>query len=163
MEGEMKLKNNGFASDRDELVNSLIREIKGDFAAKGCTLEIAEEACDMGADYARTRRFNNSGRYHNYDYRLDDGGSVKAFNYFDIFMTRLQTSAYMDAEKAVRDFFEDSGDRLFHLVREQRFGINGVFKAVMSSREAQNLSFSDYVLVIACFCAGFMLEQNTER
>ena len=67
-----------------------------------------------------------------------------------------QTGAYMDAEQAVREFFDDSDLTLFRLVRDKRLGINGVFKAVMSPGEPQQINYTDYVLIIACFCAGVM-------
>ena len=43
----------------------------------------------------------------------------------------MQTPAYMQAEEHLQEFFDDDDEMLFHLVRDQRFGINGVFKAVM--------------------------------
>lgn len=146
----------GPAMERAELVDAILREIKGDFAAAGVSREIGLEAYDMGVEYAETRRFNNSSRYHNYRYIIEDGTSVSASSFYSIFTTRMQTPAYMQAEEHVRKFFADDDETLFHLVRDQRFGINGVFKAVMSPRETQQLNLPDYVLVIACFAAGFL-------
>lgn len=146
--------------ERQELAEALLRTIKGELAPEKMMGEIALEAYDMGEEYARTRRFNNSSRYHSYTYELDDGSKVSASSFFRIFTTRFQTPAYMDAETYLREFFDDEKELLFHLVRDQRFGINGVFRAVMSPREMQRLSFTDYVLVIACFGAGFMKGQS---
>jgi len=141
---------------REELTDALLREIKGDFAADGDSKEIALAAYDMGAEYAKTKRFDNSRHYHNYRYIIEDGSTVSSSSFYSVFMTRSQTPAYMEAEQQVRKFFDDEDDFLFHLVRDQRFGINGVFKAVMSPRETQQLNVRDYVLVIACFAAGIM-------
>lgn len=149
-------KADGLSMERQEMVEALLKTVKGNFASGGVIEEIALESYDMGAEYARARRFNNSGRYHSYMYELDDGSMVSANSFYRIFNTRFQTSAYMDAEKYLKEFFDDEKGELFHLVRDQRVGINGVFKAVMSPRETQHLSFTDYVLVIACFGAGFM-------
>lgn len=150
----------GNEMSREELIEVLVGRISGELGNDQLHHEMAAEAFDMGAEYAGTHRFNNSGKYHNYDYLLDDGTVVKAFNYFDIFTTRLQTQAFMDAETAVREYFDDPGDRLFHLVRDQRFGINGAYKAILSPRESQNLNFTDYVLIVACFCAGWRKGQK---
>lgn len=146
----------GLSMGRQELAEALLKTIKGSFTSGGIMEEMALEAWDMGAEYAKTRRFNNSGRYHNYRYELDDGSTVSASSFYRIFNTRFQTPAYMEAEQHLREFFDDEEELLFHLVRDQRFGINGVFKAVMSPREKQHLSFTDYVLIIACFGAGYM-------
>lgn len=149
-------KMDGLSMERQELVQALLKRIKGNFVSGGVMEEIALESYDMGAEYARTRRFNNSGRYHSYMYELDDGSRISANSFYRIFHTRFQTPAYMDAETYLKEFFNDENELLFHLVRDQRMGINGVFKAVMSPREMQHLSFTDYILVIACFGAGFM-------
>lgn len=148
--------------DRQELTEALLKTIKGNFSSGGVMEEIALESYDMGTEYARVRRFNNSGKYHSYTYELDDGSKVAANSFYRIFNTRFQTPAYMDAEKYLKQFFDDEKELLFHLVRDQRMGINGVFKAVMSPREMQHLSFTDYVLVIACFGAGFMKQTARE-
>jgi len=140
----------------DVLVNDLLKKIKGEYAAEGEMAANAMRAYEMGAAYAQTRRFDNSRFYHNYKYQLDDGSTVLSSNFFNLFTNRHQTAAYMDAEAAVKEFIEDKDDKLFHLVRDQRFGINGVFKAVMSPSEPQQLNYIDYVVVIACFCAGVM-------
>lgn len=150
----------GLSMERQELVKALLKAIKGDFASGGIMEEIALEAYDMGTEYASTRKFNNSSRYHSYSYELDDGSKISASSFFRIFHTRFQTPAYMEAETCLKKFFDDEKELLFHLVRDQRFGINGVFKAVVSPREMQRLSFTDYVLVIACFGAGFMKQQG---
>ena len=155
-------KTDGRGMERKELVEALLKRIRGTFTSEGLIEEIALEAYDMGTEYAAVRRFNNSSRYHSYTYKLDDGSTVSASSFFRIFTTRFQTPAYMDAEKYVREFFDDEKEELFHLVRDQRFGINGVFKAVMSPREMQHLSFTDYVLVISCFCAGFMKQAENK-
>lgn len=155
-------KTDGLNMERQELVQALLKTIKGNFTVGGVMEEIALEAYDMGTEYAKTRRFNNSSRYHSYTYELDDGSKVSATSFYRIFNTRFQTPAYMDAETYLKEFFDDEKELLFHLVRDQRLGINGVFKAVMSPREMQRLSFTDYVLVIACFGAGFM-KQAAQR
>ena len=121
--------------------------------------EIAVKAYEMGLNYSQTKRFDNSRFYHNYKFRLDDGSTVMSTNFYNLFMNRNQTGAYMEAEQVVRQFFDDEKGVLFHMVRDQRFGINGVFKACMSSHEPQQLNYSDFVLVIACFCAGVMSMQ----
>lgn len=155
-----KEKRGGLNMERQELAVALLKAVKGNFTAGGIFEEIALEAYDMGAEYARVRRFNNSSRYHNYTYELDDGSTVPASSFYRIFNTRFQTPAYMDAEKYLRELFDDEKELLFHLVRDQRLGINGVFKAVMSPREKQHLSYTDYVLVIACFGAGYMKQMT---
>jgi len=138
------------------ITTEIIKKLKGDFAAEGQTAAMAGRAFEMGIQYAQTRRFDNSRFYHNYKFRLDDGTSVMSTSYFNIFTSRNQTPAYMEAEKVLRELIEDEKkrDAIFHLVREQRFGINGVFKAILSPGEPQQLNFIDFVLVIACFCAG---------
>ena len=142
--------------EREILVNELLKKIKGEFALSGESHQDAFKAYDMGVQYGQTRRFDNSRFYHNYKFRLDDGTSVMSTSFFNIFMSRNQTGAYIDAEKALKEFFTDARqlDAIFHLVRDQRFGINGVFKAIMSPQEPQQLNYIDFVLVIACFCAG---------
>ena len=142
--------------EREILVNDLLKKIKGEFAVTGESQKDAFKAYDMGVQYGQTRRFDNSRFYHNYKFRLDDGTSVMSTSFFNIFMSRNQTGAYIDAEKALKEFFTDARqlDAIFHLVRDQRFGINGVFKAIMSPQEPQQLNYIDFVLVIACFCAG---------
>ena len=76
-------------------------------------------------------------------------------------MSRNQTGAYIDAEKALKELTDDKKalDTIFRLVRDQRFGINGVFKAIMSPDEPQQLNYIDFVLVIASFCAGVVSPQ----
>lgn len=152
----METEKNGLRMERQALAEALLEAVKGNFTAGGMFEEIALESYDMGAEYARTRRFNNSSRYHNYTYELDDGSAVPASSFYRIFTTRFQTPAYMEAEERLKELFEDEQELLFHLVRDQRLGINGVFRAVMSPREKQHLSYTDYVLVIACFGAGYM-------
>lgn len=141
---------------KNVITASLIEKMKGQFASEGQTAAMAERAYDMGVQYAQTRRFDNSRFYHNYKFRLDDGTSVMSTSFFNIFMSRNQTGAYIDAEKALKEFFTDARqqDTIFHLVRDQRFGINGVFKAIMSPQEPQQLNYIDFALIIACFCAG---------
>ena len=142
--------------ERDILVNGILEKIKGSFAASGETQQSAFQAYDMGVLYGQTRRFDNSRFYHNYKFRLDDGTTVMSASFFNIFMSRNQTGAYTEAEKVLKEFFTDARqlDAIFHLVRDQRFGINGVFKAIMSPKEPQQLNYIDFVLIIACFCAG---------
>lgn len=142
--------------DKNVLLEGLLTNIKGEMAVKSpSAVEIAEKAYEMGQNYAKTKRFDNSRFYHNYQFRLDDGSSVMSSNFFNIFMSRNQTPAYMDAEKALRVFFDDAtNDVVFRLVRDKRIGINGAFKAVMSPGEPQQLNYADFVLVIAAFCAG---------
>ena len=143
-------------SEKEIIVNQLIHQIKSEFAASGKTEADALRAYEMGQQYAQTRRFDNSRFYHNYQFRLDDGTRVQSSSFFNIFMSRSQTAAYMEAEKGLRACIEDEKmrDTIFHLVREQRFGINGVFKAIMSPQEPQQLIITDFILIIACFCAG---------
>lgn len=145
--------------EKQQLVDSLISEIKSDFAASGKSEEIGLDAYDMGVEYAKTRRFNNSARYHNYNYIIEDGSTISASSFYRIFTTRMQTPAYVEAEEHLHNYFDDKDEILFHLLRDQRFGINGVFKAVMSPRETQQLNYPDYVMVIACFAAGFLNSQ----
>ncbi len=142
--------------ERDTLVNELLVKIKGEFAASGEAQKSAFQAYDMGLQYAQTRRFDNSRFYHNYKFRLDDGTVITSTSYFNMFMSRNQTGAYMEAERNLKEYFTDARqlDAIFHLVRDQRFGINGVFKAIMSPQEPQQLNYIDFVLVITCFCAG---------
>lgn len=143
-------------SENNTLAFQLLHNIKGEFAGGGFMEEAAERAFEMGIQYARTRRFDNSRFYHNYQFRLDDGTRIQSTSYFNMFMSRNQTGAYMDAEKALREVIEDERqwDTIFHLVRDQRFGINGVFKAIMSPEEPQQLNYIDFVVIIACFCVG---------
>ena len=140
--------------DREVLVKDLLTKIQGALAIEGKMAPLAFKAYDMGVDYAKTKRFDNSRYYHNYQFRLDDGSRVLSSNFFNQFTTRNQTGAYMDAEAAVKEFMDDTDQTLFRLVRDKRLGINGVFKAVMSPSEPQQINYTDYVLVIACFCAG---------
>lgn len=142
--------------ERDVIVKEILEKLKGEFAASGESLHDAMRAYDMGVQYSQTRRFDNSRHYHNYKFRLDDGTTVMATSFFNIFMSRNQTGAYIDAEKTLKEIFNDARqlDAIFHLVRDQRFGINGVFKAIMSPKEPQQLNYIDFVMVIACFCAG---------
>ena len=141
--------------ERDFVVDGLLKEIKGEMSLGSAEArEMAEKAYEMGRIYAQTKRFDNSRFYHNYHFRLDDSSSVMSSNFFNIFMSRNQTPAYMAAEKALRVLFDDSEQTIFHMVRDKRNGINGVFKAIMSPGEPQQLNFLDFVLVIAAFCAG---------
>ncbi len=141
--------------EKEVMIEGLIKEIKGELAVKSPEARaIAERAYEMGQSYAATKRFDNSRFYHNYQFRLDDGSTVLSTNYFNIFMSRNQTPAYMDAEKAVKKFFDDEKQVVFRLVRDKRIGINGAFKAIMSPGEPQQLNYTDFVLVIASFCAG---------
>jgi len=143
--------------EKDFIVYKLVEEVKGTLAKESVqTKEIAKKSYEMGESYAKTKRFDNSRFYHNYQFHLDDGSTVLSSNYFNIFMSRNQTHAYLDAEKAVKCLFDDEDQRLFHLVRDKRIGINGVFKAIMSPNEPQQLNYTDFVLVIAAFCAGVM-------
>ena len=141
--------------EKNILVSQLLQKIKGEFTGSAGET-IALRAYEMGQQYAVTRRFDNSRFYHNYQFRLDDGTRIQSTSYFNMFMSRNQTGAYIDAEKHLRQFSEDERQRdtVFHLGRDQRFGINGVFKALMSPGEPQQLNYMDFVLVIACFCAG---------
>lgn len=116
----------------------------------------AIKAYEMGLLYGETKRFDNSKYYHNYQFCLDNGERISSSSFFNQFMSRNQTHAYMEAEKAAKAFFDDEQGRLFHLVRDKRIGINGVFKAVMSPEEPQQLSQKDFTLVIAAFCCGVM-------
>lgn len=142
--------------EREVLVKELLTKIQGPLAAEGKMAPLAFKAYDMGVDYAATKKFDNSRHYHNYQFRLDDGTRALSSNFFNQFTVRNQTGAYMDAEKAVREFFADEDQTLFRMVRDKRLGINGVFKAVMSPGEPQQINYTDYVLIIACFCAGVM-------
>ena len=141
--------------EKNELLEGLLSHIMGEMAAKSpAAISVAERAYEMGQNYAKTKRFDNSRFYHNYQFRLDDGSSVMSSNFFNIFMSRNQTPAYMDAERALRLFFDDADNTIFRLVRDKRIGINGAFKAIMSPGEPQQLNYADFVLVIASFCAG---------
>ncbi|MBR3785266.1 MAG: hypothetical protein IKJ77_02545 [Firmicutes bacterium] len=141
--------------EKNLIIDGLLKQIKGELAVESQEARrIAEQAYEMGQNYAQTKRFDNSRFYHNYRFRLDDGTSVMSSNFFNIFMSRNQTPAYMEAEKALRGFFDDADQTIFRMVRDKRNGINGAFKAVMSPKEPQQLNFVDFVLVIACFCAG---------
>ena len=143
-------------------ISEITRQVKGAFAAEGESEQFAGKAWEMGQEYARTHRFNNSRYYHNYQFQLEDGSKVSSHSFFSIYTTRNQTGAYLDAEKAVQEACAAAGEplddaaqkALFHMVRDQRFGINGVFKAVLSPAEPQQISYTDYVLIIAAFCAG---------
>lgn len=147
--------------EKEILVKKILEKTKGSFACGGESEADALRAYDMGAQYASTRRFDNSRFYHNYQFRLDDGTRIQSTSYFNIFMSRSQTGAYIDAEKVLREIIEDEKARetIFRLVRDQRFGINGVFKAIMSPKEPQQLNYIDFVLIIACFCAGVVNEK----
>lgn len=135
-------------------IQKLVENIVGTFAL-GTETEIrANQAYNMGLDYSKTKRFDNSRHYHNYQFRLNDGNTVLSSNYFNLFTSRNQTAAYMDAEQHVKALLGHDDQRLFHLVRDKRIDINGVFKAIMSPAEPQQLNYSDYVLIIACFCTG---------
>ena len=141
--------------EKDILIDGLLKQVKGELALESQEARrIAEQAYDMGQRYRETKRFDNSRFYHNYKFRLDDGSSVMSSNFFNIFMSRNQSPAYMAAEKALREFFDDGDQTIFRMVRDKRNGINGVFKAILSPGEPQQLNFVDFVLVIACFCAG---------
>ncbi len=140
--------------DKNFLVKELIKSIKGEYALGGESEAQAMQAYEMGEAYAKTKRFDNSRLYHNYKFKLDSGTIIMSSNYFNQFMTRNQTAAYMDAEQAVASFIPDDNQVVFRMVRDKRIGINGVFKAVMSPSEPQQLNVVDYTLVIACFCAG---------
>lgn len=140
--------------DKESLIKDLLTVIKGEFALGGESEAHAKQAYEMGEAYAKTKRFDNSRFYHNYQFQLNDGARVSSSSFFNQFMSRTQTSAYMDAEKAVIRFIPDDNQVVFRMVRDKRNGINGVFKAVMSPGEPQQLNHADFVLVIACFCAG---------
>jgi len=186
--------------DKDVVVNEILVRVMGELALGTKLEDIAARAYEMGEAYAQTKRFDNSRFYHNYQYVLDDGSKVSATNFYNVFMTRTQTPAYMEAEKIVKELFEkhaeaawgsaacvsDAGassngasdvcasvacvsktgadaiwnkakaDYLFHFVRNERFGINGMFKEVYQPYEPQQLSIFDYILAIACFCAGVL-------
>lgn len=140
--------------DKETLIKDLLKEIKGEFALGGESEAHARQAYEMGEAYAQTKRFDNSRFYHNYQFQLDDGARVSSSSFFNQFMSRNQTRSYMAAEKAVVKFINDDNQAVFHMVRDKRNGINGVFKAIMSPSEPQQLNYVDFVLVIACFCAG---------
>lgn len=141
--------------EKDQIINKILSNIMGELAGAQSESR-ALRAYEMGVEYSKTRRFDNSRFYHTYQYRLDDGTRVSSTSFFNQFMNRNQTGAYMDAEAIVKELLGDEKEILFHMVRDQRFGINGVFKAVMTPSEPQQLNYTDYVLVIACFCAGYM-------
>ena len=161
--------------DKDVVVKEILVSVMGELALGTKLEDIAARAYEMGEAYAQTKRFDNSRFYHNYQYVLDDGSKVSATNFYNVFMTRSQTPAYMEAEKIVKELFEKhaeaasasaagadaiwnkaKADYLFHFVRNERFGINGMFKAVYQPHEPQQLSIFDYILAIACFCAGVL-------
>lgn len=139
---------------RDDLIKALVKDTMSEFARSEEAEKKAAQAFDMGVLYAETKKFDNSRYYHNYQFCLDDGGRVSSSSFFNQFMTRTQTYAYMEAERVVKNYFDDEKEVLFHMVRDKRNGINGVFKAVMSPDEPQQLNRADYVLVIAAFCSG---------
>jgi len=147
--------------EKELLVKGLIESVKGEYALGGESEEIVLKAFEMGKAYAKTRKFDNSRHYHNYQFRLDDGNKVMSSSFFNIFMSRNQTRAYMGAEQALTPLLTDDKDKetVFRLVRDQRFGINGVFKAVMSPKEPQQLNYVDFVLVIAGFCGGVIYDK----
>lgn len=149
--------------EKEILVKKILEKTKGSFACGSESEADALRAYEMGVQYASTRRFDNSRFYHNYQFRLDDGTRIQSTSYFNIFMSRNQTGAYIDAEKALREIIDDEKARetIFRLVRDQRFGINGVFKAIMSPKEPQQLNYIDFVLIIACFCAGVVNETSS--
>lgn len=138
------------------LIKKLVENIAGTFASGTETENIANRAYIMGVEYSKTKRFDNSRHYHNYQFRLDDGSTVLSSNYFNLFTSRNQTEAYIDAEQHVKNLLGHDDQTLFHLVRDKRIGINGVFKAIMSPGEPQQLNYRDYVLIIAGFCAGVL-------
>lgn len=147
-------------SEKKQLVQQVLEKRMGSFALGGQSESKALRAFEMGQAYAQTRRFDNSRHYHNYQYRLDDGSRISSSSYFNQFMSRNQTRVYVEAEKLLKEFINDDKELLFHLVREQRFGINGVFKAIMSPEEPQQLNYVDYLLIVASFCAGYMDIKN---
>lgn len=140
--------------EKNVIIQDLLKRVKGEFAEDPYMAEKSVRAYEMGEAYAQTKRFDNSRFYHNYKYRLDDGSTVSSSNFFNIFLNRSQTQAFMQAEDILNEFFDDSDQTLFRLVRDKRTGINGAYKAVMSPDEPQQLNFIDYVLIICCFCAG---------
>lgn len=140
----------------NSFIQKLVENIAGTFALGTETESMANQAYNMGLDYSKTKRFDNSRHYHNYQLRLDDGNTVLSSNYFNLFTSRNQTAAYMDAEQHVKNLLGHDDQTLFHLVRDKRIGINGVFKAIMSPKEPQQLNYSDFVLIIACFCTGVL-------
>ena len=75
-------KMNGLDMTKEAIAGALLKDIKGNFAVGGVMEEMALEAYDMGVEYAQTRRFNNSSRYHNYSYELDDGSTVSASSFY---------------------------------------------------------------------------------
>lgn len=140
--------------EKEQLIIALVKAIKGEFALGGESEAHARQAYEMGEAYAKTKRFDNSRFYHNYQFTLNDGARISSSSFYNQFMSRNQTGAYMDAEKALRQFIEDDKQVVFRMVRDKRNGINGVFKAVMSPGEPQQVNYVDFVLIIACFCAG---------
>ncbi len=140
--------------EKELLIENLIKSVKGEFALGGESKAQAVQAYELGREYAATKRFDNSRLYHNYQFALDGGSKISSSSFFNQFMSRNQTGAYMDAEKAVVALIPEAKDVVFRMVRDKRIGINGVFKAVMSPSEPQQLNYVDFVLVIACFCAG---------
>lgn len=185
--------------DKDVVVKEILVRVMGELAIGTKVEDLAARAYEMGEAYAASKRFDNSRFYHNYQYVLDDGSKVSATNFYNVFMTRSQTPAYMEAEKIVKEFFvkhaegacaegcasgtsaegasvtctsaegasatcasadaiwnKAKEDYLFHFVRNERFGINGMFKAVYQPHEPQQLSIFDYILAISCFCAGVL-------
>ena len=161
--------------NKDILVKEILVRVMGELSLGSKLEDIAYRAYEMGEAYAQTNRFDNSRFYHNYQYVLDDGTKMSATNFYNVFMTRTQTPAYMEAEKVVKEIFEKharedasgsdtdntiwnsaKADFLFHFVRDQRFGINGVFKAVYQPHEPQQLAIFDYILPISCFCGGIL-------
>lgn len=139
---------------QEDLIKELIKTVMGEFAQSHECEDMATKAYEMGRQYAKTGKFDNSKFYHNYIFSLDDGAKISSSSFFNQFMSRNQTHAYLQAEAAVNAIFPDEQDLLFHLVRDKRNGINGVFKAIMSPKEPQQLNVNDFILIIAAFCLG---------
>ncbi len=141
--------------EKDELIKDIITNVKGEFGLDKDNFEMSAMAFEMGEKYKNTKGFENSKYYRQYKYYLEDGERVVASSFLNIFTTRMQTKAYMDSETILISYFPEKKEDIFQIVRSQRFGINGVFRAVMSSKERQNIVYDDYVMVIVSFCAGY--------
>lgn len=146
--------------EKKEIVEKLLKRIKGVIVPGSEIERVAHAAYEYGVEFRNTHRVTASQRYHIYKMYLPDGTSVSSSNYLDAYLTRRQTKAYIEAETIVKEFFEDPKEKLFRLVRDQRRYINNAFKAEISQKEPQQIDYIDYVLVIACFAAGYMNHED---
>ena len=140
---------------KKEIIEKIIDKATGGSATE-LAWTMTEEAFDMGVQYDEKGDFNHSAKqYHNYQYDIGDGETVSFRVFFDVFTARLQTHAYLDAGNWIEEIMGDPDKVAFKLVRRERFGIDNVYKAIVSPREMK-LEYGDFVMVIAGFCAGVL-------